>query len=686
MIDHFWFQSTDAIHASNKIKGPRTNDQESPQINAAKGVLTVEMQITTKEKNHSRLHHFIILTIFWIVLIIYINPFGNKNLQYNAFQSIGSLHNVAPTNTFSQGVSITQEFIAQSNGFKKLEILLATYSRPNTALFTLTVQEKNGHVICREVVDSSKLSDNSFYPLVFSPQLSSKGKTYQICIEGMDGESNNSPSAWLSDADNDIEVVINGEPMKYSLIMQLTYEAHGLYVVCLILSILASLGLIIVMRRANGKSFLCICLCIGLLFVFMISFVNPIDEITHFFKSYLLSSFRMETIEDGQIGNYMSSSLYDLLSVSYRRFGINRNFRFFSQPFNEETNFYSNPYAASIIPINHCVAAIGLAIANLLHMSIGWTVIMGRLANFAFYVFVCYHAIRKVKHYKSLFFTVACLPAAIWLAAAYSTDPVLLAASLMFLAICFSYRFDGVRQIKKSDMAILLLCCVSISSVKYMVYSPLLLCFFLIPKECFEKKQRRWMVVSAIIIMCALLVWQLLLLKRFPFAEDRNGDVNLMRQIQFVFSNIGFAIKNFLDYFLNSMFTHMQSMYIYSSITSVSSCLSVLCLLSAVIATDKKECSLVESKWLKIVFASIASIITALIIVSLYAAFTPVGSYGVQGIQTRYFLPVLVPFMMVLAMSNIRNHNKNHEEALVTLVEFSLLLSLTGTIINTFSG
>lgn len=167
-----------------------------------------------------------------------------------------------------------------------------------------------------------------------------------------------------------------------------------------------------------------------------------------------------------------------------------------------------------------------------------------------------------------------------------------------------------------------------------MVYSPLLLCFFLIPKECFEKKQHRWMVVSAI-IMCALLVWQLLLLKRFPFTEDRNGDVNLMRQIQFVFSNIGFAIKNFLDYFLNSMFTHMQSMYIYSSITSVSSCLSVLCLLSAVIATDKKKCSLVESKWMKIVFASIASIITALIIVSLYAAFTPVGSYGVQGIQTR---------------------------------------------------
>lgn len=120
------------------------------------------------------------------------------------------------------------------------------------------------------------------------------------------------------------------------------------------------------------------------------------------------------------------------------------------QPFNEETNFYSNSYAASIIPINHCVAAIGLAIANLLHTSVWWTVIMGRLANFAFYVFVCYHAIRKVKHYKSLFFTVACLPAAIWLAAAYSTDPVLLAASLMFLTIYFCYRFDGIRQIKKA--------------------------------------------------------------------------------------------------------------------------------------------------------------------------------------------------------------------------------------------
>lgn len=80
------------------------------------------------------------------------------------------------------------------------------------------------------------------------------------------------------------------------------------------------------------------------------------------------------------------------------------------------------------------------------------------------------------------------MPYGLWLAGSFSIDPILIGASLMFLSISLKYYFDDSEDVVKTrDIILLLISGAFIASVKYLVYTPILLTFFLIPKKKFKK-------------------------------------------------------------------------------------------------------------------------------------------------------------------------------------------------------
>lgn len=64
---------------------------------------------------------------------------------------------------------------------------------------------------------------------------------------------------------------------------------------------------------------------------------------------------------------------------------------------------------------------------------------------------------------------------------------------------------------------------------------------------------------------------------------------------------------------------------------------------------------------LGILFSIIFLISYGLTIVVLYIGYTPVGLSDVQGLQTRYWLPILIFLMMLISMLKVENKIKNHE-------------------------
>ena len=253
-----------------------------------------------------------------------------------------------------------------------------------------------------------------------------------------------------------------------------------------------------------------------------------------------------------------------------------------------------------------------------------------------------------MKYYKTLFFAVATLPLGLWLAGSFSLDPILISTSLLFLSICLKYYFEKNSDVmvSKTDMVLLLGCGLSIASVKYFVYAPILLFFFLIPKKKFKKK--------------AMGAIQLYLLKTIPFEEDRNFDVNVAAQIKWVFTHIIDAAGVFLKYFVDTYMVYpaeFNAPYITNGISKILGVL--LCFCQFMEQKRYQFESEKEKKRFTVFTAGIFVIVSFLVLASLYAGFSSVGDKALLGVQPRYLLPIIIFFMLRLPNINVENQIKN---------------------------
>lgn len=634
-------------------------------------------------------HYILLLTLFWIAIWLINAPDGRLQVvtEKYCYENIsGSMTTVTPS--FTQGREITQSFSVPHDGLKRIRLLLATYQRTNNCSFSIAVKDESGTPIYQEVVHAAQLKDNAYYNIDFPLQENSKEKMYTLQILGIDGQEENSPTIWGGPSIQYPPVCVDGYEEDYSLTMQLGFGNGTIFALCygilIVLSYIVTLWMAWNQRKLESI-FIAVCL-IGVLFVFFNPFRHALDEDTHFFKSYSISQLKfVEEKVEGQVGNYLSESLSEF--VSYRNFSLNTNRQLLTQFFSEDENFYVNGYAASIIPMHHCIAALGILLADILGLSIGWTIWAGRLANYLFHVVICYLAIKNTKYYKSVFFTISCLPAILWMAGSYSTDPVLLATSLLFVSLCFKYRYsDGYKLITKMDACLILLSGMSMISVKSFIYSPLALCFFLIPKECFQKRIRSKMIVAAIMIVVIMVIWQFALMKEFLSSGDaRGGDTDMKRQLLYMIQNPVEAIRTFLNYFRTTVLTHLTGTHAPQQYTVVSGLFSIGCIFSSAIATDKYLLEAKERKKTNLLFSAIFIIISLLAVTSMYLRFTPVGLSQINGVQTRYFFPALVMLMTVIANNGSRNDNKEHNMNLAFGILIFLLIQLTQQLMGVFS-
>lgn len=638
-----------------------------------------------KRKSYPVLVRILFILVFWIIFFLAVNPLGEDKLaQYSqSAENVGGLYRKGITPSITESFSLSQTILPYTDNLTRIDVPFSTYARTNNSKFSFAIFDSDKNELYSETIDASTLSDNSYYTFDFPTIKDTKGKRFEIIIKGIDGKEENSITTWIKDTDNDTFAYINGVKQEGILDMILVYENRWVYPLMLFLIMLGSFLCAAFISRPDEKAFLCICLMLGILFIVITPFRHLIDEDTHFLKSYAISRFNLnEDIVSGEIGFNLPASMGSI--TLYRWFRLNNNANLLFESVGPEMGFWANHYSSTIIPINHVIGAIGLFIASILHMSVGLSIWFGRLFNYLFYVITCYFAIKNAKYYKSIFFLIASLPISVWISASFSIDPILMSTSLLFISICLKYRFTpGLTTLEKKDMIILLLCGICIASVKYFVYLPVLTSIYAIPKRYISNKKRNAMIIASTLVIVLLGVWQMILLKRYSFVEDRNGNVDVAEQMRFVFANIGFTIRNFTAYIVDAIPWHFQNLYFISALPRVSNLLCTLTIFSGLIATDK--CITVEEKYynrLSVHFVLIFLLVLLLIMAALYVGFTPVGRFGIDGLQTRYLHPVLAFIMLPMSFTKITNCNKHHNIYLVMMAEINLLLALTGSLMD----
>ncbi|MBR3339324.1 MAG: DUF2142 domain-containing protein [Lachnospiraceae bacterium] len=740
----------------------------------------------------------LILTIFWVGLILIHNPHVTNKyaIRYFGISHAGGI----PVNG---GETVEQDFTISGGGLMRLKCFVGGVDAEGEQL-RFRVKTGDGKIVGEQVLaedsyeiwhivdiemntDLSGVSDYTLEITNISPP-SGPGFVVYGYFPNQKGLTSRQPAAKRNGADSGMSVVMRAGIWDGTI--QKIY--YGQWLIMIALSYLVVLFL----NDSPSRNFLVISTVIGLLFAVYNPFWNYLDENTHYFRSYAISEgyWHDGKDENGAYGGNLPANFDDSLIVTLSPINYYANADILSAPYSSEKEWYTTPYMSSVLPFDHMIAAIGIKIGTLLRLPIVCVVLLARLTDLVFYIALSYVAIRRMHYYKIVFFTMATIPLATYLAGACSQDAVHISSTFLFLAILLSYVFEDpganvnavttdtgyidvnavcaaagengalraeenafanvnhgvnaaadtnsgtddieiqtsqstdmtesnesglnaensdsvsadtssslsgqnqthshdqlsaaqlggfakVEQVSKigiPQIVGLLILFVFVASIKYLIYSLLFVLVFFIPKERFAKPgMKKWFILSGVLLGVLLMVYQVYMLKTYPFVEMRNGDVDVAGQMAFVFGDFYGAFRILAHYFTGQFLLQLYGIYMFGEFNGIAYLLSGVILLSGVLAADKYHWENPRRRaafhWVS--FITIV-VMCALIISALYVGYTPVGSTDVDGVQTRYLIPFLPLLGIVIADLPVESKIRHLEEKIAFIMVLGNMLFL----------
>ena len=254
------------------------------------------------------------------------------------------------------------------------------------------------------------------------------------------------------------------------------------------------------------------------------------------------------------------------------------------------------------------------------------------------------------------------VPTAVFLASQYAYDPGLTAFSALGLAYAFAEWQEPESRVTW-ERALIVFGSLTLGCLTKAVYFPLLLIPMMLPKRKFrevgeragrgEMTRHAFLLLGAAGMLILLATFMIPLVKGGTEGDMRGGlEVDVYGQIRWILENpfrYARVLINFLLQFLswrNSAPTLTSFAYMGFSSKAV----VYLALLGILALTDKTEADRSLARSVLGRALSLLALLAVLVLIStaLYVAYTGVGSETIQGVQHRYLIPLLFPFMMIL--------------------------------------
>ena len=133
-----------------------------------------------------------------------------------------------------------------------------------------------------------------------------------------------------------------------------------IYLITSIALLLLSYLCVLLLKGRFKHDFLIIATLLGMGFLLLNPFPQPLDESTHFFRSFCISqgNWHDSINENGDVGAEVPEIYGDVLATEFSPLSWYANRELFNQTFDGDYTFYVNPYMSSVIPIDHAVAAL----------------------------------------------------------------------------------------------------------------------------------------------------------------------------------------------------------------------------------------------------------------------------------------------------------------------------------------
>ncbi|MEV6136452.1 DUF2142 domain-containing protein [Nocardia sp. NPDC051990] len=326
----------------------------------------------------------------------------------------------------------------------------------------------------------------------------------------------------------------------------------------------------------------------------------------------------------------------------------------------EEPVWFTNTAAYS--PVPYIPAAVGIRVAELFGLNVGAMLLLTRLAGLAVYLALAGFGLWALRAHRAqwLAFTVAVLPIAIFQAGTITADTMTNALAILVSALLVKALFLG-ESLGRTETAALLgaTLLLPVSKPTYVLLAMLVV---LVPTSRFAfggasgwKRFIPWGFAATGAL--AFAVWMKiaaptgdgmgLMRPQHQWNSVRPGDQLhgiLTDPVNFV-NTFGESIALRDQRWFSQFFGELGFAYIDVPALSMLACLLAFAV-SVGIADRMNTATATFRRTLIVALTMLASV--AMIYVTLYMSFTPVGYYIIDGVQGRYFVPLAIVALVVL--------------------------------------
>ena len=427
------------------------------------------------------------------------------------------------------------------------------------------------------------------------------------------------------------------------------------------------------------KLYVYIALFFGIIFVFLTPPFQSPDEDSHFKKAYQISRGNFyPTVKDNKKGNYFPKEMLIYIDDKLSYIGDRDKKYLYSEMvmdqhshMNYDDKKFNNYSTNSIIPIVYTAPAIGILfskisakIFGLEMISTAYMLYFARIFCLIFSIVVTYFAIKTTPVFKKTFAVVALIPMSLYLGSMVTYDNVLDSLILLALSFILKISYDKkIEKIPKSYIGILIIIGVILLNVKT-VYFLVFLMMFSIPVKKF--KDRKGMFKMAAIIIAFILGITLLLKLPLMLQKVVSESSSLAsKQLSFVLNNPFKYLKILLLNIYEQRYFQLSSMICLFGLVDTYVPIPIIFMAYiylVVIALMEGSIDKIKiSRQLKITGLIFILLAVFGIYSAMYISWTPlitnkVGGDYISGVQGRYFLPLIMPVLLLFSNTKIKDN------------------------------
>lgn len=449
---------------------------------------------------------------------------------------------------------------------------------------------------------------------------------------------------------------------KYGWDLGAAYKYYNIILIFMLIVSAAVFCVTVIKKLPVEKCFAVICIAAGSLFIIFMTPDSPADEDKHMFAVTEISNSIMGIGDTDEPYTALyrkcdadSGFTREISLENYLLMGKKLTDRADGNYVKYETEHFNYTWSAAVM---YAPAVLGMIISRLTGAGTVIMYFLCRLFMLIVYTAAGYFAIKKLPSGKTVLALIMLLPSALSRASCISQDGIMNAAAFFFMSYALSFAFSGNRIRAGEAVAAVISGSVMIMG-KGGAYMPLLLMLFLIPKEAFGNKVK-YPAAVAVSALWALIVF---FAANPGLISDLTG-IGSEAQTELVWTEEpAYGLKNILFSPLKSIKMILSTAVVYGGqffaemisggfgwLQIYSSPLIVLMSFIPLAALS------LSHEGNKIVFTVKQRIITAagvilslmLIVLSMWAFWTPASFTYVAGIQGRYFIILLLPVMLML--------------------------------------